>query len=60
VNAQPRDLAAPFLRPGLGIGQVHELLTGEEVSPYVLHGALDAWFGQPRQMHLVGRVSRCG
>jgi hypothetical protein len=40
VDAPPGDLVAPLLRPGLGISQVHELLTGEEVAPYVLNSAL--------------------
>ena len=42
VNAQPSALSAPPLRPGLGIGQVHELLTGEEVPANILDTALDS------------------
>jgi hypothetical protein len=42
VDARPGDLPAPALRPGLGISQVHELLTGEEVPPNILDTALDS------------------
>jgi hypothetical protein len=42
VDALPGGLVAPFLRPGLGLGQVNELLAGEEVPADILDTALDS------------------
>ena len=42
VDALSGLLGAPGLGAGLRVGQIHEFLTGEEVSAYVLHYPLDA------------------
>jgi hypothetical protein len=37
----PSHLGAPRLGAGLGVGQIGEVLPGEEVAPHVLHHPLD-------------------
>jgi hypothetical protein len=47
---------APGLGAGLRVGQIHEFLTGEEVSAHVLHAPLDPRLVPRRQLRLIRLV----
>jgi len=55
VDTLPGLVCTPRLRAGLGVGQVGEVLAGEEVAPHVLDHAFD-----PRFVARVGHPGRVG
>jgi hypothetical protein len=41
----------------LGVGQIDEILSGEEVSAYVLHHPFHPRFGQRRRLHPIPMIA---
>ena len=56
VDALPGGVGAPRVGTGLGVGQIGEVLAGEEVAPHVLDHPLDTRFVLRRQLRLIRSV----